>query len=269
MITALRRCWPFFQANLQVVATYRANFLMMAAAGLIAIAIKTSLWHAVFAASLSPVLGGFTLDEITAYVVIASLIGLLLNHRVEHDVAADIMRGDIVAAMVRPVDYQAQKFFTCLPVIFANLIFVGGPIGAFMVLPFDLALPSANNVPPFLVSVVLSIGIAFAIDFIIGCVAFWTINIWGVQTCKAALAFLFSGQAIPLSFFDGLLAALAWVLPFRGLIHTPVCILLGKYDGAPELASLLAQQCGWLVCLLLLSRVVWRAASIRIEVQGG
>lgn len=269
MIGTLRRGWAFFQANLQTVATYRMNFLMMAAAGLIAIAIQVSLWRAVFAGSPSPVLAGFTLDEMTTYILTASLIALLLNHRVEHEVAADIMRGDIVTAMVRPIDYQVQKFFFGLPLVLANLAFVGVPIIALTVLPFDMPLPPARNVPLFLVSVSLSIGIAFAIDFMIGCAAFWTASIWGLQVCKSAIVFLFSGQAIPLSFFDGLLGALAQALPFRSLVYIPACILLGKYGGAADVTWLLAQQCAWLLVLLLLSRVLWRAAAMRLEVQGG
>lgn len=269
MIASLRRCWSFSQANFQVIATYRVNFAMMTMAGLIAVVIQASLWQAVFVGSSSSTLAGFTLGEMIAYVLVARLISLLLNSRVEHEVAADIMRGDISAAIVRPVDYQAQKFFLGLPVMLSNVLFVGGPIVALSLLPLEMARPSAADFLPFLVSVCLSVGIAFAIDFMVGCAAFWTTNIWGLQMCRSAISGFFSGQVIPLSFFSGFLADLAYALPFRALVYTPLCILLGKYASGAELAWLLGQQLAWLLALLSLSRITWRAASARLEVLGG
>jgi ABC-2 type transport system permease protein len=73
---------------------------------------------------------------------------------------------------------------------------------------------------------------------------------------------------VPITFFPGALRTIATLLPFAAVIQTPVDVWLGKDQGL-SLAGALAGQAAWAIALLLLGRLVLRAALKKLVVQGG
>jgi ABC-2 type transport system permease protein len=244
---------------------------MMTLVSAITLAIQLYLWRAIYDGRTDVSLGNFYLAEMTTYLLVGNLLRILLDSRVEHEVAAEVMHGDIAINFIRPLSYVALKFFTSLPVTITNLVFVAVPLLALFLLPLDLDLmwPRTGDFILFLISATLSFGTSFLINLLVGFASFWTTNIWGIQVLKTGVSNFFSGYLLPLSFLGGSVAVVAEALPFRGLIYSPLRILLGKYSGLGELLGIFGLQVLWLVVLWFLVHAVLRRATYRLEVLGG
>lgn len=264
----LRRYHLFSLHGLQALLVYRSAFLLAIVTGAISLLAQLYLWRAIYAGSAG-VLAGYTLAEMSTYVLVANLLYLALDNRAEHEIAGDIMRGDIAINFVRPVDYPLLKFFTSLPVSLTNFALVGLPLCVGGALLFGLRAPSLADGLLFSISALLSLLVSFLINALVGAAAFATTNIWGVQIIKTALAGILSGYLIPLSFFGETLQAICAVLPFRQMIASPLALFLGKYDGVSAALSILLQQALWVAGLALLCRLVWNRLARRLEVLGG
>jgi ABC-2 type transport system permease protein len=120
----------------------------------------------------------------------------------------------------------------------------------------------------FLVSLFLGVVISFLFDFIFGMLAFYVKNLWGIGFGKFALVRLLSGALIPLVFFPKPIQNILNLLPFKGMIYTPVMIFLGKYQSQEMLMSMMNQVL-WIGILALCNYLLWRKAVTRLTVQGG
>jgi len=271
MSKVLRRYWPFTSHGLKVLLTYRMSFLMMLITNALTLAIQLYLWRAIYAGETDLRLGDFVLAEMTTYLLVGNVLHILLENRVEHEVAGEVIHGDIAINFIRPLSYVTLKLFTSLPVTITNLVLVAIPLLVLFILPLKLGLmwPRAGDFFLFMISAIFSLGTSFFINFLVGLASFWTTNIWGIQVLKGGVSNFFSGFLIPLSFLGGGVAVIAEVLPFRSLIYSPLRILLGKYSGIGELAAIFGFQILWLVALWLLVQFVLRRATYRLEVLGG
>lgn len=267
MRALVRRYHLFSLHGLQALLVYRTGFALAIVTGAISLLAQLYLWRAIYAGNA--VLAGYTLAEMTTYVLLANLLYLTLDNRADHEIAGDIMRGDIAIHFVRPVNYPLLKFFTSLPVSLTNFALVGLPLCAAGALLFGLRAPSPVDGALFCVSAALSLLVSFLINALVGAVAFGTTNIWGVQMIKTALVGILSGYLIPLSFFGDTLQRIGALLPFRQMVAAPLALFLGKYEGAAGALSILVQQALWVALLSLLCALLWRHLARRLEVLGG
>jgi ABC-2 type transport system permease protein len=269
MMRLLARYYLFTLHGLQAQLSYRAGFLLTIVTSGISLLAQIYLWRAVYGRQDGVALAGFTLAEMSSYLLVSNVLYLMLDNRVEHEIAADVMRGDIVVNFVRPLNYPVLKFFSSLPATITNLLFVGLPLCAAGALLFGLRLPGACGFGLFCLSVAMSLAIGFLVNAMVGALAFATTNIWGVQMMKTALVGILSGYLIPLSFFGPVLQRVGALLPFQSMIYAPLTLLLGKYDGAAGAAAILGAQLFWVLALALACAALWRALGARLEVLGG
>ncbi|MET7900560.1 ABC-2 family transporter protein [Streptomyces sp. NPDC005355] len=261
---------PFATGGLQSLLQYRSMFVITGATAAAGAAVTVFLWRAVYVgapAGGGP--GGFTAASMTTYLLVAQVLQVLHTNRVDDEVAAEVYRGDVAVMLVRPVSYPVVRFFACLPVVGANAVLVGVPVLVLFSFLVPLTVPRPADAVLFTLSTVLSVLIAFCVNLLTGMTGFLTTNTWGVRMVKQSVVAFFAGQLVPIALMPGPLAALASALPFRGMVDGPLTLLLGRYDGWPGAAGVLAQQLGWAAGLMLLCAALWRAALSRLEVLGG
>jgi ABC-2 type transport system permease protein len=269
MSGVLTRYAMFTVHGLQVLLSYRSAFILSILTCGVNLLAQLYLWRAIYGGDPGTVLAGFTLAEITTYVLLGNALFLVLDNRADYDIAADIMRGDIIVNFVRPVNYPVLKFFTCLPVMLTNLALVAVPVCLLGGALFGLEAPTPVNALLFAVSVLLSVATSYLINAMVGAVAFVTTTVWGVQMMKTAVISILSGYLIPLDFFGPAWQRIAACLPFQSLVHAPLSLYLGKAGGMAGIASTLGTQLLWVLVLGLLCALLWRQAVDRLEVLGG
>ena len=87
-------------------------------------------------------------------------------------------------------------------------------------------------------------------------------------SAKRALVEILAGTLIPFEFFPLWLKTIAQHLPFQSMAYIPLSIYTGKLAGN-SIYQALGEQMIWAVIMLILSRLLWHAASKRITVHGG
>ncbi len=73
---------------------------------------------------------------------------------------------------------------------------------------------------------------------------------------------------IPLTFFPDWMIPGIELLPFRGLVDTPVSIYVGHLAGGQALSALLSQVI-WTFILVLVGKLLLKNGYKRLAIQGG
>jgi ABC-2 type transport system permease protein len=120
----------------------------------------------------------------------------------------------------------------------------------------------------FGISVVLAFLIRFHLGFLLGSLAFITVDIRHISWAYMSLMWFLGGQLVPLWLFPGWLAAVANILPFQGIYFIPSSIYIGRLNNRDALGAL-GFQLLWVALLWLVSRLVWARVYARLVVQGG
>jgi len=246
---------------------YRAHFFFMLLGTIIYLGVSWFLWRSIYT-NMSE-LNGLSFGKAFLYVGVSlSLYGLMQNW-VEWQMYHQILEGDIIRFLGKPLDYQLHLFFDTLGSIAVNLVGIALPsfLLAFFLSGHSLA--SAGNLIFFLLAVGLGVLINFSIDFMVGLTVFLTHSIWGISTAKEVLVLFCAGAVIPLPFFPPSLRQILEWLPFQAIYATPIQILSAPPLEPNELLSFFLRQLGWLVVFILLTRFFFNLAVRRIVVNGG
>ncbi|MFF0483068.1 ABC transporter permease [Streptomyces sp. NPDC004435] len=266
---ALRRYGPFATSSLQSLLQYRSTFVVSAVTATTAVGVQVFLWRAVYAGRSGAAPGGYDLAQLTTYVLLAQVMGLLQANRVDEAVSEEVRRGDIAVSLLRPVSYPLTRFAAALPISATNTALVAVPV-VLLYAPFvPLTTPTWPDALMFAVATVFSLVIGFGVNLLVGLAAFVTTNIWGIRVVKDGIVAFLGGQVVPLALMPAPLAAVAHALPFQGMIDGPLRLLLGDYDGYGEAAGILVGQAVWAAVTTALAALAWRSAVRRVEVLGG
>ena len=120
----------------------------------------------------------------------------------------------------------------------------------------------------FLITLLLGHAVMFCFDWIIGCVGFYSTEIWGLSVLRYGFGLFFSGALIPLDMMPDWLRAIATALPFSQALYLPVSILAG-ITPLSAMPRTWLMQFVYLAVLLVASRLVFTRAVRVVTVQGG
>jgi ABC-2 type transport system permease protein len=182
---------------------------------------------------------------------------------------ADRVRtGDIAVDLVRPVRLWvrciAEAYGSAAYYAFSRAWILYGAAA----LLYGLALPLYWRVLLAPLSIALGVAIAAALMYVASATAFWTEQAHGPLSLLLIAIFFFGGVGVPLDFYPGPVRMVANLLPFRGVVYTPVALASGKLGGA-ALAFGLLHQAVWLVIASLLAQRVEQRGAAHLAVQGG
>ena len=253
--------------GLKQAIAYRTEFFAGLVAALINLTVLYFAWNAVYAASASTVIGGFTLSTMMTYLVVSSCLRSLTYSGLEYDFEWDVRTGGISTILTKPVSYPLFRIFKG----FSNTIFTMVtsilPIILISVLLIGIS-PPINSLA-FLISVVLGYFVNYFMIFLTGMWAFYsTGSVWGISLSRRVISDIMSGAVIPFSFFPVWFVSIANLLPFQTMFNLPLSIYLGKIVGIDILYSFV-QQIVWLVILGALCYLVWKRVERKVVVHGG
>ncbi|MBV8222841.1 MAG: ABC-2 family transporter protein, partial [Candidatus Eremiobacteraeota bacterium] len=105
-------------------------------------------------------------------------------------------------------------------------------------------------------------------NFVLNCIAFWTLEIHAVQLIITWITDLLGGEIIPLVFFPAAVQGFIFLLPFAAMYSTPLLIYVGEI-GPEEYLQALGLQVFWIAVFGIAAFFIWRAGAKRVVVQGG
>jgi len=266
---ALSKYLSFSKASLQIMLVYKSSLALNLIGTIFYVVAMFYLWQTIFLHQAGSLPGGFTWQDMKAYILISFLLNSVMVWYDEWVMGRDIREGLVAVDLARPIDFQAKRFFDAIggiPIELVSALAVGIVVALFfggIGMPADPA-----HAALFLFSAVLATVTKFGLIYCVSMLAFWTTGVTGLAWGRIAIQNIFSGALIPLVFFPDWLRAVAAILPFQGLVSTPALAYLGMVD-MPTTAVLIATQAAWAVALLLLGRMAWRGASRAVTIHGG
>ncbi|EHI70221.1 ABC transporter permease [Streptococcus ictaluri] len=272
MITFWRRYKPFVSAGIQELMTYRVNFILYRVGDLIGAFVAFYLWKAVFDTSHQALIEGFSLSDMTLYIIMSFTTTFLTKSDSSFMIGEEVREGSIIMRLLRPVHFAASYLFVEIGSKLLIFLSLGLP---FLIILLSLKILSGVPVLMAIASVfayVISLLLAFLINFYFnicfGFSAFVFKNLWGSNLLKNTLVSFMSGSLIPLVFFPKILASILGFLPFSSLIYIPIMIVIGKFDRTQILESL-GLQVFWLIVMFALSQFIWKKVQSHLTIQGG
>ncbi len=233
---------------------------------IIAVVILVAFWRAVF--SNTSTVGGLDLDTTINYLLLAMIFRAGTNTQVLYDIGELMRDGKIGLALLRPIDMQATFYIQTVASMGLDIL-LNLPLALFAWLVYGLSLPGDPLVwLAFLVTLLLGNAVMFCFDWIIGCVGFYSTEIWGLSVLRYGFGMFFSGALIPLDMMPDWLRTIATVLPFSQALYLPVSVLSG-ITPLSALPQAWLMQLGYLAVLLVGSRFVFARAVRVVTVQGG
>jgi ABC-2 type transport system permease protein len=262
--------WNVVRLVFQERMAYRANFFLEVLGGILASLIVVALWLAIYKGSGQDRIGGYSLPEMVTYLLGAGLINSFLLTTAENPEAGQaIQNGELSGLLIRPM--SPHGFWLARDLGTKAFLLLMGLSGYLAVLVlfrnFLLPPPGPGHLLLFLVSVALAAVAQFLVFQILGLLAFWMENTYGVRFAARVVMEVVAGAIIPLSFFPRAFQEIFSLLPFPFMIYLPMRIYLGKVplgQVPPELAKVVA----WIAGLTLLYRFLW-AKGIRQYVSMG
>ena len=215
-----------------------------------------------------PNAGGWDATDAITYIWLTQAILMTVAMWGWNELGDRVRTGSIATDLVRPLDIQwgllAEDYGRAAYQLLARGVV---PLATGAVF-FDLRIPQDPRIwLAFLASLAIGTGVSFGVRFIANAAAFWIIETRGINIAYSIAVNLLSGFIIPVVLFPGWLRSLSRFLPFASVIQTPIEVFLGKHGVFP--IGTLAVQALWLVALLGLGRLVLRAGTRHLVVQGG
>ena len=214
-------------------------------------------------------LGGYGPQEASTYVWLGQAFLAPVAMYAWSDLADRVRSGEIAVDLARPLDLQLSWWVRdlgraafALPTRGLAPLLVGA-------LTVGVALSETwTSYPLGLVSLLLGVSVSFLCRYGMNLVAFWTLDVKGFLNLYILVLGLLSGFYLPVHVFPGWLQAVAFASPFPAMFQAPIDVMSGRVIG-PAAWQVIAGQAGWVIGLIVLTRVVLWRATRRLVVQGG
>lgn len=255
------------RGSLLVNLAYRAHFFFTLIGTVLGIALQYLLWKAVFGGGDS--LKGLSFNQTFTSVALSSTIFTLFASYTDWDMCFSVIDGSITPTLIKPTDYQFYMLATRLGGLALGALIIVLPAVLIMILVFKSSIPVGPNLAFFLVSLVLSFLMTYAMEFIIGVVSFKTNSVWGISEVKNVLIRVLSGSVVPIAFFPGWLKSLTGVLPFKAMYDVPMRILLSSGADYGLYLRGLGLQLFWVLAVGAVSRIMFARSLRSVNIAGG
>lgn len=198
--------------------------------------------------------------------VMAIRISFTMDDSVIHKKVYD---GSIAMELIRPTPFffmhLAENVGHSLFHIMARTL----PIIVISMFLFDVTIPlEPLRFVVFFCSAFAGYVLLFMLNFAMGLLAFWFVEIFPFMLFKYALFTFFSGGIVPPDFFPEFLKQAVRFLPFQYMLYVPTTILIGKVSLA-DVPAILAAQLIWIFVMSIICIVAWNYGKKKLIIQGG
>ncbi|MCY2939659.1 MAG: ABC-2 family transporter protein [Planctomycetota bacterium] len=260
-----------FRVSLVERLTYRADFLLGTVLRFLPLITSVLLWTAVYRGSGEESIEGYTCRQVIAYLLLVHISRMFSSMPgLAAGMARDIREGTIKRYLVQPLDLQAHLlayrsahkaayiFTSALPYV---VLFWW--MGGYFDWPSDPWIWSA-----WIVALLLGFILGFVMEFCLGLIGFWFLEISSFLYLMNTISFFLSGHLMPLDLFGDGVASILKAMPFQFLAFYPASVLLGKESTHDLLWNLGVEAC-WCVAFFIAGRYFLRAGLKQFSAFGG
>lgn len=264
----MRKYWEMAKSQIKMNAAYSAWFWAGTISTIFRLLIVYFFWHAVYANRTT--LSGMTLDTMITYLVVAMLLGTFFFAGAGTKLAEYIREGSVAIELMRPYDLLTKLLFLDIGEKISGIVQNVVPLLVIAYAFLGVHLPNGGMLGAllFLLSAALGILLSTVFSLLFGVLAFWTLNLFGLNLLRNGIQMFFTGSLIPISLFPNWLQMLSSFLPFPSMVYVPSAIYTGSISGN-AIYTAIGMQIVWLVIVFVVVRLIWSFALRRITIFGG
>ncbi len=200
-------------------------------------------------------------SKIIPYFLLVNIFNYSFQWKLARGISSSIKRGNIAVRMRIPLDMRMQWLMSFYG---SGLIYVIPETILVILAIIGMNITIYNVAYAIIISLIGSIAIIQTL-MIVGMLAFWIEDSWGIINATSAAVTFFTGGFIPISMFPGPVKVLASLLPFKLIGYTPAMITLGVIS--PNLGDLILGII-WAVVLSILNQIVFTLGIKRVSIHG-
>ncbi len=242
--------------DLSTAMVYRGEFLLYMVSAVLGPTISLMIWRAALASGAElPV----DVEYLTTYFVLLGVVSMLTSSWISGFLAEEIRDGKLSIWIVRPgsthfngiannLSEKIVKTVALAPLIFVIWWFFRDAV----VLPSD---PLRWLL--FVLSVVGGAVMIYAMDVMVGALAFWVDDITGIDRARDMVASVLRGAIVPLALMPGWARGVVDLQPFRYTLSFPIELVIGDLSGDGLMVGMLLQLT-YPVLFLAGAMMLWR-----------
>ncbi len=266
----LRTAWRSYTTSLAAAFVYRSQMLFWMLWRVTIFLTATSVWAAIYAEPGHTVIGGYTLDGMLTYYLLAQIVFTVTMSFFEFQMVEEIRAGNLSLSLTKPWGYASSAIIGTIA--WNGLQFLLG-IALFSLLAWLTGLHFGAElvliqIPFFVVSLLLGLLFGSLSSILMGSLTFWMEEPSPLFGLKMMSFQFLSGVLLPLSVFPAWAQPILQHSPFPVVAATPVRFLTTAMD-VPTALLVLLEQAGWTAVIALVTWRVWRAGLRRFESAGG
>ncbi|EKE19343.1 MAG: hypothetical protein ACD_9C00047G0007 [uncultured bacterium] len=242
---------------------YRMNNFITAISVFLSFIMLFYFWNSIYMQGNK--IGSYSLNEMISYYVFMTIFQLLvIGDNTAWSIGEEIRNGQITNSILKPINYLRYK----LSQSFGNLayrIVIFLPVSLIAIFALKSYLTHAQNFETYVFFSLLSLVsyiLFFLLYFVVGVIAFWTVEsnnlFW---TCWVIINFM-QGGLIPLDLLPKWFLMLSEYLPFKYLFFVPIGLITGRlqFDYTMILIPLL-----WCVGIYLFAQFLYLKGMKKYE----
>lgn len=223
------------------------------------------VWEAVYGERES--VDGVTAQILLVFLTISAIHRLFVPYGIAYTIQERVTTGRVANDLIRPVGFLPQ-----MVAITTGFILGAAPLLLAIVpaalLVGSLRVPAPENLPFYVVSLLLGFAVNVLIWMLVGMLSFWMMYSNGIRAMLSVANDFLAGALVPLWFMPDGLRTVLQLLPFQAGAFLPASIFAGQVTGLAVVRPFLVQTV-WIVVLVACARIVWGRAQHKIVVQGG
>ncbi len=273
MINMISVYIPFAKATIKSeYFAYKSRFFLWSIANTVSFLAQFFLWEAIYSNSTTPVLRGYSFEEMVSYIGVSKIVECMSFASVEGNVSNAIRDGRIINSLVKPINYRVELLFRALGQVLGSII---------LFLPIYLcvfglfAYSNGLKLKFYFLNIVMGFAfllVAFAMNYYISLIfssfIFKTVKSTGVYQLKKTIISFFAGALFPIAFYPRFLQNVIKYLPFKYLRYYPSIVIQGKIN-LNDLYSALGIGLVWIIILAFISSMLWNRMIKKLIVFGG
>lgn len=257
----------YLKTDVQAQFEYRFDFLLYTIAALISPIIGLAVW---LAASNSGAKLLLDQTQLITYFALVLFVGTFNQTWHAWYIDEDINSGNFSKFLLKPF-YLADEYFLrevtdkIFKLFFTSLIFIAAVF--IFHINFNGVYFDFFTLVLFILSLILSFGISFYLESIIGITTFWFHNIDFLKDLESIANQVLTGRIIPLIFFPLAFQNVLYLTPFRYVVSFPVEIIMHRTIGSALLYGF-ALQFFWFVALAFLYKYLYSKGVVKFQAYG-
>jgi viologen exporter family transport system permease protein len=271
-LTRARVWWTIVRICLEERLVYRGDFALGTLMRFLPFVTQIFLWGAVYASHGAGRIGGYSYQEMIAYLLLTNVTRAFSSMPgLASSIALQIRNGEVKKFLIQPIDMIG---FLLLSRLAHKLVYYAVAIGPFALVfwlcrgYFTHGWPEPTVMGAYLAALVLSFLLGYFFEASIGMVGFWLLEVSSLLFVVQLLSFFFSGQMFPIDILPGGWRQAVELMPLQYLAYFPAAVFLGKIKGVALVWGLVVQV-AWVVFLFAFSRTAYRLGLKRYSGYGG